>query len=246
MDMGKYQWAKQTAGVLNTREKIGLFWQIVQSEWKLAAEKRRFRNVTLSRIEQTAVPDSSLIRAVSADINGLYSAELLRHCIRTYCWASLLARTDGVAVDEEQLYLASLLHDLGLSEQHIHHAECGCFAVYGAGQAEQILQRHQADEGLQRIVYEAISAHLNPWVSPADFDEVAVYTGQGAFLDVSGKRLYKIHPANRDEVLQNHPRTNFQSEILATMEKPHHKNTRAGLMQKVFMKMVRANPLDAV
>lgn len=244
MNIGKYLWSKQTSGILNTREKIALFRQIVQSEWRLFLEKRRFRNVTVAQVERVKIPDSNLIRRIAKDINGLYSAELERHCIRTYCWALLLAQTDHVKVDEEQLYLASLLHDLGLSEQHIHHAQCGCFAVYGAEQAEKILQKHQANSELQQIVYEAISAHLNPWVSPADFDAVAVYTSQGAFLDVTGKRLYKIHAANQQEVLQSYPRTYFQGEILATMKKPHHKSTRAGLMQKAFMKMVQANPLD--
>lgn len=245
MNIGKYQWAKQTSGILNTYEKISLFWQIIQSEWRLAIEKRRFRNVTLSQIEQIKIPDSSLIRNINADINNLYSIELLKHCIRTYCWASLLAHTDNVQVDSEQLYLASLLHDLGLSDQHIYHAQCGCFAVYGAEQAVKILQRHHAEEQLQHIVYEAISAHLNPWVDTMDFDNVAVYTNQGAFLDVTGKRLYKIHHANQNEVLQSYPRTDFQREILATMENPHHKSTRAGLMKKAFMNMVRSNPLDA-
>ncbi|VEF00005.1 HD domain-containing protein [Neisseria canis] len=243
-NIGKYQWAKQTSGILNMREKFELMLMIIQSEWKLACEKRRYRNKLLERADEITIPDSRLIRNVFQDLEILYSPTLQLHCIRTYCWAFLLARADKVHTDLEQLYLASMLHDLGLAPQHVHHAQCGCFAVYGAEQATQLLEKHDADKSLQHIVYEAISAHLNPWISPSDFHNVSIYVGQGAFLDVTGKRLFKIHTENKNTVLQAYPRTSFQTEILATMSQPHHKSTRAGLMQKAFIKMVKSNPLD--
>jgi len=35
------------------------------------------------------------------------------HCRRSYQFAALIARADGVGIDEEVLYLGTLLHDLG-------------------------------------------------------------------------------------------------------------------------------------
>ena len=44
--------------------------------------------------------------------------ELAGHCRRSYQFAALIARAEEVAVDEEVLYLGTLLHDLGLARRY--------------------------------------------------------------------------------------------------------------------------------
>ncbi|KEC86395.1 MULTISPECIES: HD domain-containing protein [Acinetobacter] len=242
--IGKYQWAKKSNGLLTQWEKIQIINMIVKSELSLVFEKLKFKQSDLLKTNQLLIPNSQLISKIFKDVEQLYSPALLQHCIRTYHWGHLLASTDQVHIDLEILYLASLLHDLGLTSPHIHHAQCGCFAVYGAEQADLLLDKAEASQVVKDIIFEAIAAHLNPMVLTKDFSDIATYINQGAFLDVTGKRLFKISPIHQKEILAKHPRDHFLTEIMETMQNVHHSDSRAGFMQSAFIRMVKSNPLN--
>ncbi|MCU4418759.1 HD domain-containing protein [Acinetobacter bereziniae] len=242
--IGKYQWAKKSNGLLTNWEKLQIINMAVKSELSLVLEKFKFKSSDLLKSHQLLIPESQLISKIFKEVEQLYSPALLQHCIRTYHWGHILASTDQVHIDLELLYLASLLHDLGLTDSHIHHAKCGCFAVYGAEQADLLLDKAGASQTVKEIIFEAISAHLNPIVLNQDFHDISKYINQGAFLDVTGKRLFKISPVHQKEILTKHSRDHFLTEIMETMKNSHHPDSRAGFMQIAFLKMVHANPLD--
>ena len=45
----------------------------------------------------------------------------MNHCVRSYLFAASRAVSDGLEIDHELLYVASLLHDLGLEAPFDSH-----------------------------------------------------------------------------------------------------------------------------
>ena len=95
----------------------------------------------------------------------------LHHCLRTYVWGALLGRRDRLDWDDELLYVACLLHDLGLTPAH-DGREPGieCFAVEGARAADAFLADAGWDVGRRARVAEAIVLHNNAQVPIAEID----------------------------------------------------------------------------
>lgn len=82
---------------------------------------------------------------------------LVNHCLRSWVWAKALADSRGLAVDDELLFVAAMLHDLGVTEPFDAHvmpfessggAAAWTFAA-GAGwsparrdRVQQVIERH--------------------------------------------------------------------------------------------------------
>ncbi|CAB4052451.1 hypothetical protein [Paraburkholderia phenoliruptrix] len=63
-------------------------------------------------------PDSELARKAAALAGQAHSRPLLNHVHRTWWFAEFIGKKRQMKYDRELVYLASLLHDLGLSEDH--------------------------------------------------------------------------------------------------------------------------------
>lgn len=246
--IGSYEWSMKNKGLLKKIEKFTIFRMIFESEMKLVIDKLIFPKTRMGRIDydKISIPDSAVVLSVIEDTSSIYSVALLNHCIRTFYWGNLLSQIDGIRLDQELFFLSCYLHDLGITERHLDGAKCSCFAVNGAIQAERILKERNFENAKIKIIFESISAHLNPIVKMEDFGAEAVYLNQGAFLDVTGKRLHRIPGNVRDNVLRSYPFNNFMSEIRQTMVAGHHASSRAGIMKRGFIQMLNNNPLKDV
>ena len=60
------------------------------------------------------VPDSAIARRASERMADVAAPFLVNHSIRCYGWAVELARHDRLKFDPEILYVAAMLHDVGL------------------------------------------------------------------------------------------------------------------------------------
>ena len=67
------------------------------------------------------VPATPTSRAAYDVLSQFSSPALVNHCVRSYLFAASRAALDGVTVDHELLYVASLLHDLGLEDVFDSH-----------------------------------------------------------------------------------------------------------------------------
>ncbi|WP_341866387.1 HD domain-containing protein [Burkholderia puraquae] len=65
-----------------------------------------------------SAPDSELARKAAALAAQAHSRPLLNHVHRTWWFAEFIGKKRQMKCDRELVYLASLLHDLGLSEDH--------------------------------------------------------------------------------------------------------------------------------
>lgn len=194
------------------------------------------------------VPDTALARAATAWVAQTHDPWLLNHCLRTWAFAVLLGRTDDIEANDEMLYLACLLHDVGLTDEgRIGPGEaCGCFAVHGAQAARDKLVELGADPLLAAEVADAIGLHLNATV-PLSHGPTAHLLSAGAGLDVVGIRAADLGRAAVTAVLRAHERAGFVDSLLAVFRRELAVRSRGRLgafWRGGFPLAIRLNPLN--
>jgi len=80
-------------------------------------------------------PDSRLARQAEDLIRAVQPLFLMNHAFRSHFFALALADRDQIGFDPELLYIASLLHDIGLVEEFDTGA---CFEEDGAAAATRL------------------------------------------------------------------------------------------------------------
>src|SRR6185312_13489096 len=65
------------------------------------------------------IPDSDVAVKATSLAHEVCEPSLFNHCARTYAFAGLLGARQNLKVDLELLFLASILHDLGLTERYM-------------------------------------------------------------------------------------------------------------------------------
>jgi HD domain len=246
--VGTWAWAEQTNGRLRRRDRAQLLRQAVAARLSmLPLRLLESLGVQSGPLELPAAPDSALARGAEERVRELSAPALHAHCLRTWAFASLFARRDRVAHDAELLYLACVLHDLGLTEAHDQlDPTAVCFAVEGARAGHELLCRHGAGEQAARTVGEAISLHLNVNV-PTSLGAEAALLSKGVSLDTVGRRLARIPPASIGEVERRWPREGF-TELLVSATSRQAKlrpESRSAFLHRLgFNALLRANPLD--
>jgi hypothetical protein len=245
--VGTWDWALQTGGALRRRDRVRLVLQGVSA--RLARVPSQWRSRILGEHASLTLldpPDSPLAREADERVRELSSPALYGHCARTWAFATLFAQRDRVAHDPELLYLACMLHDLGLTERHWgHDTQAKCFAVEGARAARALVHGHGASEARAREVAEAISLHLNITV-PARLGPEAHLLSKGVSLDVVGRRLHQIAPGATASVEQRWPREGFAGELATATTKQARlrAESRSALLHKLgFVKLIEGNPL---
>ena len=145
------------------------------------------------------------------------SPALVNHCIRSYCWAAGYARLNGIAYDEELLYVAALLHDLGLVRAFDNHTEPfeeagGHVAwVFGAGAGWPVERRVRVHEVIVRHMWDAVDRDADP-----EGHLLELATG----LDISGRDAGAWPDELRREVLERHPRLGLAAGVHRLLRGP--------------------------
>jgi hypothetical protein len=157
-------------------------------------------------------PDSRLAREAEEHCRELSSPALINHCLRVYVWGSLLGMRDRLRWDEELLFVASLLHDLGLTDSGLAGGGPPCFAVQGAITAADWATGHGCEPARAEVVGNAISLHINPRVRPDEGVEAHLLT-VGAAFDVIGARYRELAKPLVSAEVECHPRLGFKREM---------------------------------
>jgi hypothetical protein len=248
--VGTWEWAELTHGSLRRGDRLRLIGQGVSA--RIARMPSQWRSQIFGEAASLTLPtppDSPLSRAAEERARELSTPGLYAHCLRTWAFASLFAQRDRVKHDAELLYLACVLHDLGLTRTHIaREPRAKCFAVEGGRAAAEVVRDNGASEERARAVAQAIMLHLNVSV-PERLGPEAHLLSKGVSLDVVGRRLHQIEPAATIRVVARWPRGDFRSELAtATTEQAHMRpRSRSGLLHKLgFVKLIDDNPLDRI
>jgi hypothetical protein len=251
--VGSREWRERTGGALSRRERLAHQAAALALLTADLSSRVRFRWAAGAEgLDVKVVPPvSDLVRAATAWAEEVHEPWLLRHGLRTWLFGHLLGQLDGVDSDPEALYLACLLHDVGLTAdyripQGAGSDGCRCFAVHGADVSEQKLLELGASPLLASEVADAIGMHLNAKVG-VESGGAAHLVNQGAALDVVGTRASDLGRTLISQVIARHDRGGFADELLAVLrpENAERPNARMASLFGIGMgPAIRLNPLS--
>lgn len=226
-DFGTRAWGRRRSGKVTGAERLGMALQGVRAV--LAARLQRGALPEL-RVDLRP-PSSALCARAEALLEETSPPWLVQHGYRTFSFARLLAARDGLRFDDELLYCASLLHDLGLTARYLP-LEGACFALHGADEAEAQLRAAGMAPERAAVVAEAIALHLNLAVALQPHGAEAYLLRAATALDVVGQGSRALGPAMRAEVLAAHPRGSFKDGVCAAMSAQARRSpaTRIGFL----------------
>jgi hypothetical protein len=144
--------------------------------------------------------------------------------------------------DAELLYVASLLHDLPLTERYLFRTEASeCFALDGATIAGAFLKERGWNGARVHAVQNAICLHVNVQVPRACGVEAHLLNA-GAGCDLTGIGLPSLHGDDLRRLVQKHPRTELAVGFAGAMEEQVKRRpaSRARLLQSFGLRSIIA------
>jgi hypothetical protein len=218
-----YPQLRRSAGALGLRDQVRLWAAALYAD--RARRRRRapaaagppaLDAAAIDRLRAAArPPTSAAIAAAEALLTEVAPGWLQAHSRRTWAWAAALGEVAGARCDRELLYLAALLHDLGLTPAAAP-APGACFAVSGAEAAERFARAQGLLPQRAERLGEAIALHLEIRVAAAAGAEAHLLHA-GAACDVIGQRRRELPAALVAEVLRAHPRGAMTAELTAVL-----------------------------
>lgn len=166
--------------------------------------------IPMKSIAGIAVPDTDLANEATSIAKAALPLEIFNHSLRTYLFAQLIAKAKKIDHDVEIVYVASILHDSGMSAAHM--SDTRPFEVDGAFVARDLLSKHGVSDARMDAAWDAVALHDNGAIAVHKQPEarlVASGVGAdfGAYLDLM----------TRDQivdVLRAAPRTKFIDAFL--------------------------------
>jgi hypothetical protein len=159
-------------------------------------------------------PDSELCRKATDYVASVSPLFLLNHGVRSYVFGAALGHRDGQRFDPELLYLACVMHDLGLTDKYAGEPED--FELVSARHATSFLREQGLAEDLSGIVHEAIALHARIGTAMRAGPEAAL-THLGAGMDVIGVRAEDFRPEDVERTVEAWPRENFKACFSAVL-----------------------------
>ncbi|MEY9996121.1 hypothetical protein ABIE67_008153 [Streptomyces sp. V4I8] len=162
-------------------------------------------------IELPSLPSHPGATRAQHVLNRLVRPAIVNHSIRTYLWAVLAGERRGMApgtdYDDDLLFYACSLHDLGTSDAHDGPLR---FEVEGADAAAELLTAEGLDAARVDLVWEAIALHTSPHIAERR-GPLTLLTRLGVLTDFGQETI--DDPAVREEVERLHPRMGIEQEL---------------------------------
>lgn len=142
------------------------------------------------------------------------SPALLNHCLRSWVWAKTLGDSLDLAVDDELLFVAAMLHDLGVTEPFDAHvmpfeSSGGAAAwTFAAGAGWSVERRERVQQVIER--------HM--WVSvDVDDDPEGFLLEVATSLDVAHAGAERWDASLRREITAIIPRLDFGAQFASAI-----------------------------
>lgn len=152
------------------------------------------------------VIDSPLISRAMAFARAHSEPVLFNHAVRSWLFAVRLGQLDGIAHDPEVVAVASLLHDLGLTD---HVPGQRRFEVEGADAARAFVREQGLDQRRAQLVWDTVALNSTPSIARYKEPEVALATA-GIALDFGGPQYDRIPPDEMRSILAAFPRLDLK------------------------------------
>jgi hypothetical protein len=166
----------------------------------------------MDTIAGIAIPDTPLVREITAYIRDAEDDLLFDHSRRVFLFGVLQGRRRGLEPNPELLYAGAMFHDLGLTERY--RTSQLRFEVNSANAAREFLVEHDVDSADADKVWLSIALHTTPGIPEFLAPEIALVTA-GVETDVLGIDRDELSPEALTAVTAAHPRTDFKRRILA-------------------------------
>lgn len=186
-----------------------------------------------------AQPDSAAARAALSLATQYHSPSMVNHVLRSWLWAEAFAIVeDRTGVDHELLYVAAVLHDIGLVPEFDNVLRS--YEESGGHVAVALTRGAGWDQHRGQRALEVIMRHNWPAVDP-DLDIEGYLLEIATGLDISGARP-DVLPGNFiREVLDAYPRLDLAQEfgtgvVDQASRKPHtaaHRLVEGGVVRKL-------------
>ncbi len=159
-------------------------------------------------------PDTPCATAALEVCTTYCTPAIVNHCLRSYVWAASYAAARGITIDSELLYVAAMLHDIGLVPEFDSHTvpfeDAGGHVawVFGAGAGWPVARRIRAAEVVVR--------HMRGTELAEDVEGylLAIATS----LDISGRNPERWPEPFRQDVVRVLPRLTLREEFVRCFE----------------------------
>jgi hypothetical protein len=169
-----------------------------------------------------SLPQTEAAGAALRWARGIEPEYLLNHSVRSYLFARALG--GGLEYDDELLFLATVLHDVGLTSEGDGDQR---FEVEGADAAVRFLHGHGLSEERAEIVWDAIALHTSIGIANRKRPEVAL-AHAGIGIDVSARGAHRLPPGFADEVFETYLRLGCKRRLSdALIEQAHRRPSKA-------------------
>jgi hypothetical protein len=175
--------------------------------------------------------DSKVAREATELTRTVSPPYLFNHAVRTFLFGSLVGQARGQSFDEELLYLACILHDLGLTQQFEGDLP---FEIQGAESAKHFLEEHAYAKERVAVIWDGIAMHASI-IAHYKQPEIAL-VGEGAGTDVVGPDFSEIKKADVEAVIRAFPRLKFKDAFVKTcadVVRKHPKGASRSFMRDV-------------
>lgn len=174
-----------------------------------------------STIDGITIPDTKLANEATSLVKEVATTSLFNHSVRSYLFAAAIGKSMQKPFDEELLYLAAVMHDLGVVEEYIGPAR---FEIDGADAAAAFLEERNYSEAKTALVWDAIALHSSMEIAERKQTEVGLLH-LGVFMD-AGRNAARLPLAFFNEVFAAYPRDGFSAEFYQRLaevirRKPH-------------------------
>jgi hypothetical protein len=159
------------------------------------------------------VPDTSLVRDAIDLARSSSEPYLFNHVMRSWLFGVLLSEGAQLAPDPELLAVATILHNLGLTERYGGENR---FEVDGANAARAFLKGRNISPHQVQLVWDAIALHTTRSIALHKEPEVAM-THSGVTMDVLGAGIDRISKDKQDAVLTAFPRLALKNQLQACL-----------------------------
>ncbi|MEV6412010.1 HD domain-containing protein [Kribbella sp. NPDC051718] len=196
-------------------------------------------------LDDLVIPSTTASAAALELASAYQSPSLQSHSRRVFVWAAAYAREHDIAYDAELLFVAAMLHDIGLVPEFDNHtlsfeeAAAHIARAFATGAGWPVARRNRLAEVIVR--------HMWPEVDVAT-DPEGHLISRAAALDIAGKNTDDLTPAFRAEVLAQHPRLDLVDEFLTCFKSQATRkptSTPARAMNSNLTTRMTTNPLDA-
>lgn len=158
-------------------------------------------------------PDTAVCKAAADLVQTCSAPFLFNHVMRTFAFGRSAGALPDARVDEEMLFLGSVLHDLGLVDRFIRNDR---FEIDGADAAADFLSRQGYPDAKIAIIWDAIALHTTPGVPQRKQPEIALVQ-LGAGIDIGAVPGALVTPEAVEIILAEYPRLGFKKAMLEAM-----------------------------